>query len=512
MCNILTNDYLDEVRCGLRRAPDKVAILCGSHALTYQQVESWVHRLARTLRSLGLCTGSGIACMIGNTTEALLVRLAANFVGCRFTGLTPYFGISTTSSVVADCAPDALVFDPAFYRYATELLPLVNIAKVFSVGPSAIGENLLTLAENQSDDPLPDTVEEDHIAQVSYTSGTTGRPKGVANSFKQLADFVLASRTVFGPGPRRLLVTAPLAYLGGDMATWTLADSGTVVLHDGSAPTATILADIEKHKISHLHVSPSQLYRLSAATAQYDLSSVRRIVYGGAAAVSTRTTEALERFGPVLYQTYALRETGFVTGLTPDDHRQPKLRDSVGWPLPGVEVVIRDQQRRPLPAGQVGEITVRSNSVMTGYWNAPDLSAAVLQDGWLYTGDLGLQDPQGCLYHVDRIKDIVLIDGFTVYSRPIEDVLNRHPLVQQAVVIAVPDDMTGEAIHTAIVPQPGTKVSIDDLQDFVGARLGGTCAPTSIDFIDEVPLTPAGKPDKKALRARHASAHNHDWP
>jgi fatty-acyl-CoA synthase len=139
---------------------------------------------------------------------------------------------------------------------------------------------------------------------------------------------------------------------------------------------------------------------------------------------------------------------------------------------------------------------------MSGYWNAPEPSDAVMRDGWLQTGDLGRQDSRGWLYVVDRIKDVVLIDGFTVYSRPVEDALNSHPSVRQAIVISIPHEATGEALHAAVVRQPATELSIDDLQDFVGARLGGMCVPTSVDFIDDIPVTAAGKPDKKALRER----------
>ncbi len=217
-----------------------------------------------------------------------------------------------------------------------------------------------------------------------------------------------------------------------------------------------------------------------------------------------RIADAVRRLGPVLLQFYGQNEAGGISVLLPEDHdlERPERLRSAGKVLAEVEVAIRDEAGRDLPTGEHGEICVRSPRVMQGYWKQPALTAEVLRDGWLRTGDIGFLDEEGYLTVVDRLKDMIIVVGGHVYTTELEDVLNSHPEVRQSAVFGVRDADNMERVHAAVVTAPGADVSADGLRALVRERCGAMYEPYRIHFVAALPLTDAGKPDKKLLRRR----------
>ncbi len=267
-----------------------------------------------------------------------------------------------------------------------------------------------------------------------------------------------------------------------------------------------MLAAIERERISHMFLLPPLLYQLMdhPEVDRTDTSSLRMLTYGGCASSPTRLAAAVRRFGPVLNQFYGQNEAGVISMLSPQDHdpRRPELLRTAGKIMEGVEVAVRDADGRRLPAGEHGEICVRSPHVMKGYWKQPELTAEVLRDGWLHTGDIGFVDSDGYVTIVDRLKDMIVVVGGHVYTVELEDVLNSHPQVLQSAVLGVPDANLVERVHAVVVRTPGGDVGEKELRAMVRDRKGAMYEPASIAFVDALPLTDAGKPDKKLLRGR----------
>jgi fatty-acyl-CoA synthase len=238
------------------------------------------------------------------------------------------------------------------------------------------------------------------------------------------------------------------------------------------------------------------------AIGRTDLSSLRRINYGGSPASPTRVREAIKVFGPVLVSLYGMSEALKIAVLTPSEHA--RFGDDgplpVGRPFPNVEVVIRSADGTELPTGERGEVHVRSNSLMAGYWKQPDLTAEVLRDGWLNTGDIGYFDADGYLYLADRSKDMIIVVGGHVYPTEVEDLLLTHPAIAQCAVFSVRDTQQAEHVHVAVVPAPEQQPRLDDIRAFVTAKKGRIYAPEALHLVDAIPLTAVGKPDKKRLR------------
>ncbi|MYT26960.1 AMP-binding protein, partial [Streptomyces sp. SID7760] len=284
-----------------------------------------------------------------------------------------------------------------------------------------------------------------------------------------------------------------------------LRDGGTVVLLEGFEAGA-VLAAVERERVSHMFLLPPLLYHLMdhPDIDRTDTSSLRMLTYGGCASSPARLAAAVRRFGPVLNQFYGQNEAGGISVLPPEDHdpRRPELLRTAGKVIEGVEVVIRDAEGRSLPAGERGEICVRSPHVMKGYWKQPELTAEVLRDGWLHTGDIGFVDRDGYLTIVDRLKDMIVVVGGHVYTAELEDVLNSHPHVLHSAVFGVPDAQRTERVHAVVVRAPGREVGEEELCALVRERKGAMYEPASIAFADALPLTDAGKPDKKLLRRR----------
>jgi len=229
-------------------------------------------------------------------------------------------------------------------------------------------------------------------------------------------------------------------------------------------------------------------------------------MYGASPMSPTRMAEALDRIGQVFCQLYGQTESGALgTSLWRDDHDKSDLARlaTCGKPMPGCRVAILDEDGQPVEDGVPGEICIQGRSVMLGYYKQPELTEETFCHGWLHTGDIAVRDEQGFYTIVDRKKDMIVSGGFNVFPREIEDVLSTHPAVSSAAVIGVPDDKWGEAVKALVIPRPDADLDPRELIALVKERKGAIYAPKSVDLVDELPLTPVGKPDKKVLRARY---------
>jgi len=248
-----------------------------------------------------------------------------------------------------------------------------------------------------------------------------------------------------------------------------------------------------------------------ASPEDFDLSSLETVIYGASPISPTRLLEAMERIGPVFQQIYGQMETiGTATTLRRDEHSpaDPDRLSSCGRAVLGATVAVVDDDGNELPAGQIGEIAVRGRATMLGYRNMAEETAAVMDGGWIKSGDMAHRDDEGFFYIVDRKKDMIITGGFNVYAREVEDVVATHPAVANVAVIGIPDHKWGEAVHAVVVLRAGASVDRVELAAFVKERKGPVHAPKSVDFVEALPVTTVGKVDKQALRAPYWSAES----
>jgi fatty-acyl-CoA synthase len=309
------------------------------------------------------------------------------------------------------------------------------------------------------------------------------------------------------PRRRNYLAVAPISHAGGMLVTPTLLAGGTVTLMKAWDPQEWA-ATVARDEITLSLLVPTMIYSLldSGALETADLATLETIMYGASPMAPARLRECLERLGSIFCQLYGQTEcAGIVSSLWRHHHRldKPELFGSCGQPMPGVRISLRDEDNLPVNDGERGEVCVQGLNVMSGYHKRPDLDAEVLVDGWLHTGDVAVRDPEGFLYLVDRKKDMIVSGGFNVFPSEIEKILTDDPSVAAAAVIGVPHEVWGEAVKALVVPRPGVSIDSDYLIKLVRTRKGSHYAPKSLDAIDQIPVTPLGKPDKKALRHKY---------
>ncbi|QLE70816.1 AMP-binding protein [Streptomyces rectiverticillatus] len=498
--------FVDDILDALGADPAREALVHQGRRITAGEFRDLVHRLAHALRAQGLERGQSVTLLSGNLPEALAVRYAANLLGCQVNHLYNKLSADSQAAIVRDVETRALIVDPAYAERAAEVTAQAPVPHVLTLGISTLGGDLLELAATESTEPISGLARPEDICSIRHTGGTTGHPKGICTSFER------AGRMRPQPGgeaaaPPRQLVSTPLAHAAGLVADHLLAEGGTVVLLEDFDP-GQVLAAIERERITHLFLLPPLLYQLMdhPHADRTDTSSLRQVIYGGCQTSPARIANAIRRFGPVLMQGYGQTETGSISVLGPKDHdlTRPERLRSAGKVLDGVEVAVRDADGHDLPPGEHGEICVRSGHIMQGYWKQPELTAEVLRDGWLHTGDVGFLDDEGYLTVIDRIKDMIVVVGGHVYTTELEDLLNSHPQVRQSAVFGVRDNDRMEQVHAAVVRAPGAKVGADELRAMVREQRGAMYEPTHITFAEQLPLTDAGKPDKKRLRSRTA--------
>ncbi|WP_274918225.1 AMP-binding protein [Streptomyces sp. WZ-12] len=498
--------FVDDILDSLGDTPAHEALVHQGRRITAGAFRDLVHRLAHALRSQGLKRGQTVTLLSGNLPEALAARYAANLLGCPVNHLYNKLSADSQSAIVRDVETQALIVDPAYAERAAQVTATAPVPHLLTLGAGTWGTDLLELAAAQSTEPVSGLARPEDICSIRHTGGTTGHPKGICTSFARAGRMPRTPDGQNAARPRQLVPTT-LAHAAGLIADHLLAAGGTVVLLDDFDP-GRVLAAIERERITHLYLLPPLLYQLvdHPHADRTDTSSLRQVIYGGCQSSPARIADAIRRFGPVLLQGYGQTEAGSISVLTPDDHdlnRPGRLR-SAGKVLPDVEVAIRDSAGRDLPPGEHGEICVRSGHVMQGYWKQPELTAEVLRDGWLHTGDVGFLDDEGYLTLVDRIKDMIVVVGGHVYTTELEDLLNSHPEVLQSAVYGVRDADRTERVHATVVRAPGSEVGAGALRAMVRRERGAMFEPAYIAFADALPLTDAGKPDKRLLQSRAA--------
>ncbi len=496
----------DLLATALRRRSDQVCFVMGDHQLRYREVRNMVFAAARAFATMGLRRGDGVGCLSGNRPDAWVAAVGAQMAGCRYTPLNAKASTDDLVHIAADAELSLVVFDPAFEEIAQKVGASVGcrLTPLGDAGPTS----LLALAERESGAAFEPDVDEADLAVLAYTGGTTGRPKGVmlphrstvANAMMTVADWEL-------PRELRVLLCTPLSHSAGTMALPTLLRGGTIHLLDGFDPEE-FLATIERERVTCTLGVPTLIYTLldHPALGSHDVSSLETFIYGSSPMSPARLEEALDRLGSIFMQLYGQTEApNTVTMLPRADHdpARPHLLASCGQPMAGVRVALLDGDDQPVAPGAEGEICVRGPLVMDGYWRNDEATASTLRNGWLHTGDVARQDDDGYLYIVDRLKDVVITGGFNVYPREVEDALTSHAAVASAAVIGVPDPKWGEAVKAFVVLRPGHDAAEEDLRSFVRDLKGPVQTPKSVEFLDAMPQTPVGKPDKVALRKRY---------
>ena len=309
------------------------------------------------------------------------------------------------------------------------------------------------------------------------------------------------------PESPRFLMCTPLSHAGAAFFAPTVIKGGSLYVLPRFDP-AEVLRTIEEQKITATMLVPSMLYALMdhPDSRTRDLSSLETVYYGASAINPVRLAEAIERFGPIFAQYYGQSEAPMVISyLAKGDHDEARLA-SCGRPSAFLRTALLDEDGKPVPVGEPGEICVAGPLLAGGYWKLPDETAETFRDGWMHTGDVAREDEDGFWYIVDRTKDMIVTGGFNVFPREVEDVVAEHPAVAQVGVIGVPDERWGEAVTAIVVLRDGAELTDDvvaEIKESVKQRKGGVQSPKQVIATDALPLTGLGKPDKKALRAQY---------
>jgi fatty-acyl-CoA synthase len=498
----------------LSQTPERPLIqLEGGPMLSVGQVRDATSQFIQALQSLGVARGSRVATLCPNRLEVLHIAHSVQILAAVAVPMHPLSGLADHLHVVLDAKVDVLIFEATrFGERAAELAKQAPGLRLIALGASPVAEDLCKLAERFVPAPLVAAkVDGSSIVRLGYSGGTTGKPKALASTQRcALAAIQIMLAEWEWPSPVRVLSCAPLSHAGSAMVLPTLMKQGTIMIQPGFDPVAVMQA-IQEYRINCMLVVPTMIYALldHPRLREFDLSSLETVFYGASAISPARLKEAIERIGPVFFQFYGQAEAPMtITVLRKAEHDAKDMRRlaSCGRPVPWVRLALLDSNQRPVADGEPGEICVQGPLVMDGYRDNPTLTAEVLKGGWLHTGDVAVRDPGGFLRIVDRTKDMIVSGGFNIYPREIEDIIGEHPAVSQFAVIGVRHPKWGEAVKALVVTRPGQTASAQDLIAMVADRKGSFQAPKFVEYIDAIPQTALGKPDKKALRAKFGQA------
>jgi fatty-acyl-CoA synthase len=504
----------------LKRHKDKPVLFLGDTTLTGGQLADRISQYIQAFEALSAGAGAAVAMLSLNRPEVLMMAGASQTQGYRRTPLHPLGSLDDHAYVLSDAGVTSLIIDPnpMFVERARRLLDKVDSLKqILTIGPvpaelADAGTDLAATAAGFSPHQLVAAdLPPDHIIGLSYTGGTTGKPKGVIGTAQEMVTMTAIQLAEWDwPANPRFLMCAPLSHAGGTFFTPVVVKGGEMIVL-GKFDPAEVLKTIEEQRITATMLVPSMIYALIDHPDSHtrDLSSLDTVYYGASAMNPVRLAEAIRRFGPIFAQFYGQSEAPMViTYLAKGDHDEKRLT-SCGRPTLFCRTALLGEDGNPVPQGEVGEICVSGPLLSGGYWHLPEETSRTFHDGWMHTGDLAREDEDGFWHIVDRTKDMIVTGGFNVFPREVEDVVAEHPAVAQVCVIGTPDATWGEAVTAVVVLRPDASrddtaiaTMTSEIQAAVKERKGSVQSPKQVVVLDSLPLTGLGKPDKKTVRAK----------
>ncbi|MDX9787796.1 MAG: long-chain-fatty-acid--CoA ligase [Desulfobacterales bacterium] len=494
---------------------DETVFLLSDRSITFNELERQSNRVANALVTKGISGHSRIAFLGKNSELYFYVLFGAMKAGHTFTPLNWRLSAVELTVILEDAAPPVLFADVAFKATIEKIQAesAHQFQTVYIDWSTPRPKELEQFLESATDDrPMIEISSEDTAFQI-YTSGTTGVPKGVELTFGSVNFWFLLldlEPTLTYATQDVMLFIAPNFHLLGMHFSISALYNGTKVSILPEVRFDSMLDAIHKHRVSVLVLAPIMIEGLlnAAESSPADFSSLKLVVYAGSAIGLNLLKRALKEMKCDFMQFYGVTEVGGgVTLLRPEEHdleNEEKLK-SCGRPLPYVEVKLMAFNGREAGVGQAGEFWVRVPSVFKQYYNKPALTEEVLKKGWYKTGDVGVCDQEGFYYIIDRTKDMIISGGENVYSIEVEQALMKHPSVQQAAVIGVPDEKWGEAVKALIVLNEGAVVTANELITHCRGLIGGYKIPKYYDFVEKLPTSPTGKVLKKMLRKDYSN-------
>ncbi|WP_433504778.1 acyl-CoA synthetase [Pseudonocardia halophobica] len=499
--------YLDK---GASLDPEAPCLTLDGASLSYGEVVELSRAVARALRRSGVQPGDKVGILSANDPTAFSCVFGIARAGAVWCPINPRNAAAENAELLDlfDCS--TLIFQPAFDDLVAAIAP--NLPKLTTLVRLGDGDGHAQAFHPwlgaAREDPDAEAAQPDDVVALVGTGGTTGRPKGVmltdrnleAMSAITLMSYPFEGRPVY-------LAQAPLTHAAGVLCFPILARGGEVVIM-AKPDVGRFLELIERHRVTHTFLPPTLIYMVlgHAALDGTDLSSLQCFWYGAAPMSVARLAEALDRIGPMAQLFGQSEAPMMISTMSPAEHRLPDgtiataRLSSAGRPSPLVTVAILDQEGRPVPRGERGEICVRGSLVMAGYYRNPEATAEASAHGWHHTGDIGFLDEDGFLYIVDRAKDMVITGGFNVYSAEVEQALMGHDAVRDCAVVGLPDDKWGERVTAVVQLQPDAEVDVDELIAFVKQRIGSVKAPKQIEIWPDLPRSTIGKVLKTEIR------------
>lgn len=501
--------YLD-VHAMMR--PHKTALICGERSLTYAEFNTRARRVANALSKLGVSAGDRVAVMEHNSIELLEVAAGLSKLSAIGVLLNYRLREQEIAYILNDSQAKVAVVGPELVDVVDQARPSVDheMPYISIEGEAGTGESgetgkagLLSYEALLADASTGVPESEGGLgSSMSYTSGTTGKPKGAyrpkgvppMHIVRLVQTFELSESDVH-------LMAGPYYHSAPNFFTAANILLGATIVIQPKYDPVEVLRLIDRHRITTTFMAPTLLQRLCDVPqeefAHYDVSSLRSIILGGAPCPYILKVRSIERFGEIVWEFYGATETGFVTVLRPED--QLRKPGSCGTAGPGQEILLLDAEGNEVPDNVPGEMWAR-NDYLAEYYNKPEATASNTRDGFFSVGDIAYRDAEGYYYICDRKIDMIISGGVNIYPAEIEAVLTAHPAVADVAVIGVPDEQWGESVKAVVELLPGASATTQELIDFCATRLATYKRPRSVDFVEELPRNPAGKLLKTRIR------------
>lgn len=490
--------------------PQRLAVIDARRRLSFAVFEDRCNRLAHSLVTVGVSPGERVAVQAWNRVEVVELEVACYKGGFVKVPLNARLTIDETLHALRDSQARLMVADGAHAAAVAARraeVPELRLIVATEPGGDCDYEDLIEAADAA---PIQFATSGDDTAVLHYTSGSSGVLKAAMQTFgnreAMLFKFLSSPMRRAMPGDVQAHV-GPITHASG-MNLMYLMYCGATSLLLGSFDETELLETIHREHVTRLFMVPTMVNRMvnHPEIGRFDLSSLKLVMYGAAPMAPALVEKAFAVFGPILLQGYGAGETcSMVTSLTEQDHvdalaHNPRRLASCGRCYSDTEVRVLTDEGCDVKPGEVGEIVVKGPDVMKGYWNAPELTAEAIIDGYYRTGDLATVDDEAYIYIVDRKKEMIISGGFNIYPAEVEQVLFAHPAIYEAAAVGVPNEEWGEAIKAVVVLKPGQSASPEEILAYCAARLPGFKRPRSVDFTSELPKNPNGKIVRRLVR------------